>query len=112
MTPLDLQELYVHWNPINHVAATAIARSFPNLKTLSTLKIDDQALRVLYIEMPYLEKLVMFEAAATEEGISGTSTDIALQILENGQLQDVDPALVRKDLSIVTLSSKYKLRAY
>jgi hypothetical protein len=54
----------------------------------------------------------MFEAAATEEGISGTSTRIADEILKNGQLQDVDPALVRKDLSVVALSSKYKLQAY
>jgi len=87
-----------------------ITRAFPQLRVLHIPGVNDDCLRVIYTDLPYLTDLACTDGDFTDCGISGVSLEVCNDLAETMTYLFVNPDKFRRDLFIGNLTNLTRLR--
>jgi len=109
----NLKSLKIHCkdHPIrDSEVVSRITRAFPRLQQFHAPGLNDECLRVIYTDLPYLTDLACIDGEFTDCGISGVSLEVCNDLAETMTYLFVNPDKFRRDLFIGNLTNLTHLR--
>jgi hypothetical protein len=86
---------------------TNVSRLFPLLRVLHLSGLNDDGLGVIYRNLPYLMELDITDGRCSDQGISGVSLEVCMDMAETVTYKTVQPEKYRRDLFMGSLQCAY-----